>query len=84
MQFKSKSQIFRELFTKIDDCLSKIPDNDYKGNPLVESEEISKYLTNMINIFYGDREGNMHKPLSIDLCTKLIYDEIDSREEVQQ
>ena len=84
MQFKSKSQMFRELFTKIDNCLNKIPDNDYKGNPLVDSEDISKHINDMLNIFYGDRDGNIHKPLSVDFCTKLIYDELDSRQEVKE
>jgi len=84
MKFKSKSQILRELFTKLDNSLSKIPDVDYKGHPLVESDEMSKYLTDLKNIFCSDRDGNMHKPLGIDFCTKLIYDEIDSRAEVQE
>jgi len=39
MKIQSKSAIIKEIVSKIDQILSKVPDNDYNGNPIEDSYE---------------------------------------------
>ena len=49
MKIQSKSAILQEIVSKVDQILSKVPDNDYNGNPIEDSYEFGRYQGELKN-----------------------------------
>ena len=68
MKIQSKSAIIKEIVSKIDQILSKVPDNDYNGNPIEDSYEFGRYQGELKKLFFTSIEA----PSDRLLCTILI------------
>lgn len=85
MKLTCKSQIAQELIKQINDRLSKIAINDYKGLPMEESGDLFNHINQLKAITVYDNNGDIHKPISTELASHLVHDEIATkREELDQ
>lgn len=79
MKIQCKSKILQEIISKIDQILSKVPENDYNGNPIENSYEFGRYHGELKKLFYTTPEGNHKTFISDELASDLIYDELLER-----
>ena len=79
MKIQSKSKILQEVVSKIDQILSKVPDNDYNGNPIEDSYEFGRYQGELKKLFYTTPEGNHRTFISDEMASDLIHDELFER-----
>ena len=79
MKIQSKSAIIKEIVSKIDQILSKVPDNDYNGNPIEDSYEFGRYQGELKKLFYTTQEGDLRTFISDDMAKDLIHDELFER-----
>jgi hypothetical protein len=79
MKIQSKSAILQEIVSKIDQLLSKVPENDYNGNPIEDSYEFGRYQGELKKLFYTTQEGDLRTFISDDMAKDLIHDELFER-----
>lgn len=79
IQLQSKSKILQEIVKKLDNILTKIPDNDYMGNPIEDSNEFGRYQAELKKIFYTTEEGDTHCFVDNDFAARLMHDELLNR-----
>jgi hypothetical protein len=81
MKIQSKSAIIKEIVSKIDQILSKVPDNDYNGNPIEDSYEFGRYQGELKKIFYTTQDGSHKTFISDEMAKDLIHDELFERKQ---
>lgn len=81
MKIQSKSAILQEIVSKVDQILSKVPDNDYNGNPIEDSYEFGRYQGELKKLFYTTPEGDHRTFISDDMAKDLIHDELFERKQ---
>lgn len=81
MKITCKSEIAIELIKQINNRLSKVEINDYKGINMEESGEIYNHIDQLKNITVYDNNGDCHKPISTNLASHLVHDEIEKKRE---
>ena len=81
MKIQSKSAIIREIVSKIDQILSKVPDNDYNGNPIEDSYEFGRYQGELKKLFYTTQDGSHKTFISDEMAKDLIHDELFERKQ---
>ena len=81
MKIQSKSAIIKEIVSKIDQILSKVPDNDYNGNPIEDSYEFGRYQGELKKLFYTTQDGSHKTFISDEIAKDLIHDELFERKQ---
>jgi len=81
MKIQSKSAIIKEIVSKIDQILSKVPDNDYNGNPIEDSYEFGRYQGELKKLFYATQDGSHKTFISDEMAKDLIHDELFERKQ---
>ncbi len=81
MKIQSKSVIIKEIVSKIDQILSKVPDNDYNGNPIEDSYEFGRYQGELKKLFYTTQDGSHKTFISDEMAKDLIHDELFERKQ---
>jgi hypothetical protein len=81
MKIQSKSAIIKEIVSKIDQILSKVPDNDYNGNPIEDSYEFGRYQGELKKLFYTTQDGSHKTFISDEMAKDLIHDELFERKQ---
>ena len=81
MKIQSKSAIIKEIVSKIDQILSKVPDNDYNGNPIEDSYEFGRYQGDLKKLFYTTQDGSHKTFISDEMAKDLIHDELFERKQ---
>ena len=81
MKIQSKSAIIKEIVSKIDQILSKVPDNDYNGNPIEDSYEFGRYQGELKKLFYTTQDGSHKTFISDEMAQDLIHDELFERKQ---
>ena len=79
IQLQSKSKILQEIIKKLDNILTKVPDNDYMGNPIEDSNEFGRYQAELKKIFYTTEEGDSYCFIDNDFAARLMHDELLNR-----
>ena len=81
MKIQSKSAIIKEIVSKIDQILSKVPDNDYNGNPIEDSYEFGRYQGELKKLYYTTQDGSHKTFISDEMAKDLIHDELFERKQ---
>ena len=81
MKIQSKSAIIKEIVSKIDQILSKVPENDYNGNPIEDSYEFGRYQGELKKLFYTTQDGSHKTFISDEMAKDLIHDELFERKQ---
>ena len=81
MKIQSKSAIIKEIVSKIDQILIKVPDNDYNGNPIEDSYEFGRYQGELKKLFYTTQDGSHKTFISDEMAKDLIHDELFERKQ---
>ena len=81
MKIQSKSAIIKEIVSKIDQILSKVPNNDYNGNPIEDSYEFGRYQGELKKLFYTTQDGSHKTFISDEMAKDLIHDELFERKQ---
>lgn len=81
MKITCKSAIAQELIKQINNRLSKVQVNDYKGINMEESGDLYSHIDQLKNITVYDNNGDCHKPISTSLASQLVHDEIEKKRE---
>ena len=81
MKIQNKSAIIKEIVSKIDQILSKVPDNDYNGNPIEDSYEFGRYQGELKKLFYTTQDGSHKTFISDEMAKDLIHDELFERKQ---
>jgi len=81
MKIQSKSAMIKEIVSKIDQILSKVPDNDYNGNPIEDSYEFGRYQGELKKLFYTTQDGSHKTFISDEMAKDLIHDELFERKQ---
>ena len=81
MKIQSKSAIIKEIVSKIYQILSKVPDNDYNGNPIEDSYEFGRYQGELKKLFYTTQDGSHKTFISDEMAKDLIHDELFERKQ---
>ena len=81
MKIQSKSAIIKEIVSKIAQILSKVPDNDYNGNPIEDSYEFGRYQGELKKLFYTTQDGSHKTFISDEMAKDLIHDELFERKQ---
>jgi hypothetical protein len=81
VQINCKSKILQEIIKKIDQLLVKVPENDYMGNPIEDSNEFGRYQTELKKVFYTTEDGDGYSFIDHDFAARLIHDELFNRKQ---
>ena len=84
MKLKSKSSLFHNIMSKVDEQLASIPLNDAQGSPLEDSVEFDMYVDSIKVMTISNARGENIHPFSTAVATQLVYDELADRREAEQ
>jgi len=79
MKQKSKSLIFNNIMTTIDEQLATIPSCEADGTPIEESLNFEMYIDSITDISFKDKVGKQHYPFTKTVAALLVEDELDER-----
>ena len=77
---KSKSLVFDNIMTEVDEQLSKLPSNHFDGSRIQDSLHMDMYVDAIANTHFVDGIGRKHYPFNKTIATILVEDELKCRE----
>jgi type II secretory pathway component PulL len=81
MKLKSKSSLFHNIITEVDQQLSVIPAHDSDGTQLEDSINFDTYRDSLKELTVTTRNEKQIQPIHTSLATDLVHDELATRRE---
>ena len=81
MKLKSKSSLFQNIITEVDQQLSNIPSHDSDGTQLEDSINFDTYRDSLKELTLTTESGKKIQPIHTSLATELVHDELATRRE---
>ena len=81
MKLKSKSSLFQNIITEVDQQLSLIPEHDSDGTQLEDSMSFDTYRDSLKELTLTTANGKKIQPIHTSLATDLVHDELATRRE---
>ena len=81
MKLKSKSSLFQDIITEVDQQLSLIPAHDSDGTQLEDSLSFDTHRDSLKELTVTTANDKKIQPIHTSLATDLVHDELATRRE---
>ena len=79
MKLKSKSSLFHNIITEVDQQLNNIPSHDSDGTQLEDSMSFDTYRDSLKELTVTTANNKKIQPIHTSLATDLVHDELATR-----